>query len=473
MSKLQQEAGKCYDVAMLKLTNTLSGKKEIFTPVIENTKKIGMYNCGPTVYDYAHIGNLRAYVFADVLRRTLELNEYEVNQVMNITDIGHLSGDGDDGEDKMTKGLKREGKALTLEAMYDFAKFYIERFKEDLTELNIKMPQVLPRASDHITENIELIKKLEEKGFIYKTSDGLYFDTSKDEDYGKLGKISMKVAESESRIGVNSEKKSPKDFAVWKFNDALGYQTPWGKGFPGWHIECSAMSMKYLGETFDIHTGGIDHIPVHHNNEIAQSESATGKQYVKFWLHNAFVNIEGGKMAKSEGNFLRLQTLKDKNIAPLSYRYWLLTARYNSPINFSFEGLEGANNAYQKLTNRIQEITDIGNPHTAYVEKFEALMNDDLDTPQALALIWEVLADASLSDSDKKATIFAFDKILGLGLDKIVKTEIPEDILKLAEDREQARKNKDFKKSDELRNEIENFGYTVKDTDTGPKISKK
>lgn len=288
---------------MLYLTNTLTKQKELFVPL--NEKNVGMYNCGPTVYDYAHIGNLRAYVFADILRRTLEYAGYTVNQVMNITDIGHLSSDADDGEDKMTRGLKREGKPLTLEAMKELADFYAEAFKKDLSWLNIEMPHHMPKASEHIAEDIALIQKLEARGFLYTTSDGVYFNTEKDPHYGKLGGLSD-INEAQARIHAQSEKKSPRDFAVWKKNDVLGYESPWGKGFPGWHMECSAMSMKYLGETFDIHTGGIDHIPVHHNNEIAQSENATGKPYVRTWLHNAFVTVPSGKMAKSEGTGLTL-----------------------------------------------------------------------------------------------------------------------------------------------------------------------
>ncbi len=466
---------------MLKLTNTLSGEKEIFKPI--DPKKVGMYNCGPTVYYYAHIGNLRAYVFADILRRALELNGYSVDQVINITDIGHLSDDADDGEDKMTKGLKREGKPLTLEAMRELADFYTEEFKKDLTDLNIKLPTHLPKASEHIKEDIELIKELGKKGFIYKTSDGLYFDTSKDSDYGKLGNHSKKTDETESRIGVNSEKKDPRDFAVWKFNDKLGYEISLGngstaltaRGFPGWHIECSAMSTKYLGQPFDIHTGGIDHIAVHHNNEIAQSESATGKKYVNYWLHNAFVNIEGGKMAKSEGNFLRLQILKDKNIPPLAYRYWLLGARYSTPMNFSFEALEGAKNAFSRLEARMIELSNpiakSGKVDQEYKKKFEDLINDDLDTPQALALVWEVLKDEKLSNEEKHATVLEFDKVLGLNLGAIKTIAIiPESVQKLVSEREEARKNKDYKKSDELRSEIEKLGYQVKDTEDGPNI---
>lgn len=431
-----------------------------------------MYNCGPTVYYFAHLGNLRSYVFADILRRTLQWNGYKVNQVINITDIGHLSSDADDGEDKMTKGLKREGKPLSLAGMKELALFYEKKFIEDLKELNIEIPEHLPRASEHIKEEVELIKKLEEKGFVYKTSDGLYFDTSKDLDYGKLGNI--KFDNTESRVAVNNEKKNQRDFALWKFNNEIGFPSPWGQGFPGWHIECSAMSMKYLSETFDIHTGGIDHIPVHHNNEITQSENATGMTYAKYWLHNAFVNVEGDKkMAKSEGNFLRLQSVIDKGISPLAYRYWLLGARYSTPMNFSWEALENANNAYTKLVKRVSEIESTGKVDVDYLKKFELAINDDLDTPKAVAVLWELIGDSIVSDEDKKSTAIEMDKVLGLGFGENKKEAIPENIIKLATERDEARKNKNWNESDRIRDEIVNLGFEVKDTPEGQKISKK
>ncbi len=462
---------------MIKLTNTLSGTKEPFFAINEREKKVTMYNCGPTVYDFAHIGNLRSYVFADVLRKTLEFNGYSITQVINSTDIGHLASDADDGDDKMTKGLKREGKSFTLESMKELGDFYTERFKEDLTALNIQFPTHLPKASEHITEDIELITTLEKKGVTYTTSDGVYFDTSKDPDYGKLGNMNKQDENEEvSRIGINTEKRNPKDFALWKFNNNLGYESPWGKGFPGWHIECSAMSKKYLGQPFDIHTGGIDHIPVHHNNEIAQSETAFDKPYAHFWLHNAHVNIEGGKMAKSEGNFIRLQSLIEHDLDPLSYRYWLLGARYSTSMNFSWDALQAAQNAY---SNFLQYFLDLG-PESGtadenYVALFKGFINDDLDTPKALALAWELLKDEEVSAEDKRATLITFDKVLGLGLETLpseyFKLDIPENVAALVEEREQARKNKDFKRSDELRSEIQKAGFEVKDTDKGPILS--
>jgi cysteinyl-tRNA synthetase len=375
----------------MKLTNTLSGKKEEFIPIIPG--KVRMYSCGPTVYDYIHIGNLRAFFLSDLLRRAFEFNGYDVTQVMNITDVGQLNPDSiSDEEDKMTKGLKRENKPITIEAMKELADFYTEAFKKDLAELNIKTPIHLPKASEHIPEDIALIQELEKKGFTYQTSDGVYFDTSKDLHYGKLGGLAHD--DSHARINENSEKKNFRDFALWKFNSVLGYPSPWGQGFPGWHIECSAMAQKYLGHEFDVHTGGIDLAPIHHNNEIAQSENACGCDFVHYWVHNAFLNIEGGKMAKSLGNFLTLQGLKDKDITPLAYRYWLLTAHYRTPAHFSLEAVEAAQTAYNRL---IELFDDLGSDYEAWNEKylsqFKEYINDDLDTPKALALMWDLLKD--------------------------------------------------------------------------------
>src|SRR3989338_11419052 len=305
-------------MSVLRFYNTLTGKKEPFSPIDPNKKEVRMYNCGPTVYNYSHIGNLRAYVFAYVLRRTLEYNGYKVKQVMNITDVGHLTSDGDDGDDKMVKALKREGKPFTLEAMREVADFYTKAFKDDLTALNIKIPETLEHASDHIPEDIELVQELEAKGFAYKTSDGMYFDTSKFPSYGKLGNINLKGQLAGARVSVNSEKKNPADFTLWKkshrqgsgqADNDIGWESLWGKGFPGWHIECSAMSRKYLGQPFDIHTGGIDHIPVHHQNEIAQSEAAYGVPLANFWLHNEFLKVDGQKMSKSLGNIYTIKNL--------------------------------------------------------------------------------------------------------------------------------------------------------------------
>ncbi|MBP9771748.1 MAG: cysteine--tRNA ligase [Candidatus Pacebacteria bacterium] len=463
---------------MLTLHNTLTRTNEAFTPI--EAGKVGMYNCGPTVYDYVHIGNLRSYIFADTLRRVLERDGFDVNQVMNITDVGHLTSDADAGEDKMMKGLKRENLPVTIEGMRKLADIYTEAFVEDLEELNIEPPHVLPYASDHIQEQINLIELLEKNGLTYSTSDGLYFDTAKDSNYGKLGELPGSKGEKvdnqltmETRIGRNEEKRNQRDFCLWKFNSELGWESPWGKGFPGWHIECSAMSMKYLGETFDIHTGGIDHIAIHHNNEIAQSEGATGKQFVHYWLHGAFLNINEEKIAKSAGNGITRKDLEAHGIAPLSYRYFILTAHYRSQVNFTWEAVEGAQAALERLRARLAELPDGGSINEGYKQRFGDALNDDLGTPQALAIVWEITKDTSLSDEDKKATILSFDDALGLKLGEQKSVEIPDAVRDLLEKRRVARESNDFATSDSLRADIEQQGFMVKDTEGGQKVTKK
>ncbi|MES3004639.1 MAG: cysteine--tRNA ligase [Patescibacteria group bacterium] len=459
------------------LHNTLTGQKEIFKPLKAGV--VSMYNCGPTVYNYAHIGNLRSYIFADTLRRVFEYNNLAVTQVVNVTDIGHLSSDGDDGEDKMTKALKREGKPLTLEAMREVANFYFEAFKQDLKSLNIRTPEHFPFASDNIQEDINMILKLTDGGFTYTTTDGVYFDTEKFPEYGKLGNI-PKIDDAESRIGVNNEKKNQRDFALWKFNSELGYEAPFGRGFPGWHIECSAMSVKYLGPEFDIHTGGIDHIPVHHNNEIAQAVCA-GYPYAKYWLHNAHYNIGEEKMAKSGENFITLQTLQSKHIDPLALRYTFLSARYSSPLQFSFESLEGSDSALKRLrkiksdlNSKVKEesepVSTLSATATEHKEQFLSYINDDLDTPKALALMWDIIKNENISDSEKHHLLWDFDKVLGLNLDKVEIYVVPKDILDLVSKREDARQNKNFEESDRLRTEVAGLGFVIKDTDSGPEI---
>jgi cysteinyl-tRNA synthetase len=432
-----------------------------------------MYNCGPTVYDRIHIGNFRAFVTPDILRRVFEYNGYEVKQIMNITDVGHLVSDGDEGEDKMTKGLKREGKPITLEAMLELSAKYAEQFLDDLKALNVEPAFKYPRASDHITEDVEIVKLLEEKGYAYKLNDGLYFDTAKFPAYGKLGNISIEKLKEGARVTVNSDKRNPSDFALWKFDSKIGWESPWGRGFPGWHIECSAMSSKYLGQPFDIHTGAIDLIPIHHNNEIAQSEAAYGKTFVNYWVHNEFLIVGGDKMSKSLGNFITLETLKEKMISPLAYRYWLLTAHYRSPVNFTFEAVSGAQNTLVRLIKIVMNYPKGGAVIPAYKEKFLAHINDDLNLPQAVALAWELVGDSSMSDIDKRATLIDFDRVFGLKLDSVPETkeEIPPEIKVLAETREEARKAKDWTKADALRKEIEERGFTVKDTPSGIEIS--
>ncbi len=460
------------------LYNTLTGKKEEFKPLIPGT--VSMYNCGPTVYNYAHIGNLRAYVFVDVLRRTLERNGYKVKQAMNITDVGHLTSDGDDGDDKMVKALKREGKPFTLEAMREVADFYALAFKNDLTALHINIPEIVEHASDHIPEDIELIKKLEAKGFAYRTSDGMYFDTAKFPNYGKLGNINLEGQRAGARVAVNSEKKNPADFTLWKISaNDIGWESPWGKGFPGWHIECSAMSREFLGQPFDIHTGGIDHIPVHHNNEIAQSEAAYDAPLANYWLHNEFVTINEGKMAKSGDNFITLKTLTNRGISPLAYRYYLLGANYRTPMNFSFEALEASQNTYYKLLYAFLSLgKESGELDTEYENKFLEEINNDLNTPNALALLFEVQKHSTLSLAQKRALILAFDSVLGLNIEQEAKQleaeikTVPEEIITLSLRREASRKMKNFEEADNFRKQIMDTGYSVMDTDSGPIIRK-
>ena len=448
----------------INLFNARTRSEEKFIPLAEN--KVSMYHCGPTVYDDSHIGNLRSYVFADILRRTMEWNGYKVTQVVNITDVGHLGSDSDEGEDKMTKAVKRLGKPLTLESMREVGTIYFEKFQKDLEEMNIETPQYFPRASDYIEEMVQLIKKLESRGYAYKISDGVYFDTSA---FGRYGALPGSAPGGLHRVGENREKRNPRDFALWKFNQDLGWQSPWGKGFPGWHIECSAMGMKILGETFDIHTGGSDLAPIHHNNEIAQSEAATGKPFARYWLHHAFLNMGGEKMAKSAGQFLRLSELVDKGYSPMDLRYLFLTAHYRTPIDFSIKSLNSAKEARRRLAQNIYELPNGGVPNKEWLTRFEKNINNDLAIPSALATLHEMLA-SSLSPADKRATTEKMDKVLGLRLMENPDADIPEEIIALAKKAESARKKKDYTTSDTLRKEIENKGYSIGNTSEGPKI---
>ncbi len=449
----------------MRLYNSLSKKKEEFVPLREGA--VSMYHCGPTVYDYAHIGNLRAYILADLLRRSFEHAGLRVTQVMNITDVGHLSSDADEGEDKMTMALKREGKELTLGNMKALADFYTARFEEDLKRLNIEKPHEMPRASEHIPAQIALIKRLEEKGLTYRTSDGLYFDTGAYPKYGAFGTVHQDGGDH-SRIGANKEKKNHRDFVLWKFSAALGWDSPWGKGFPGWHIECSAMSMKYLGETFDIHTGGIDHIGTHHTNEMAQSEAATGKPLARFWLHNAFVSVDREKMSKSKQNIFTLRDLAEKGVNPLAYRYWLLTAQYRKPVNFTWDALRAAEHALFKIYSQFFLFGETeGNPSPSYLARFFAFVEDDLDTPRAIALVWKMLKDDTISDGDKKTTLLEMDAVLGLSVGSLLSREVPDAVLSLVKKREEARAQELWEEADALREQIKNHGFGVNDTAQG------
>ncbi|OHA88389.1 MAG: cysteine--tRNA ligase [Candidatus Zambryskibacteria bacterium RIFCSPHIGHO2_01_FULL_43_25] len=457
---------------IIHLYNTLSGKKEEFAPLKQG--EVSMYHCGPTVYDYAHIGNMRSFVFADIIRRTFENSGYKVNQVMNITDVGHLTGNGDLGQDKIEEGAQREGKSAE-----DIIRHYSDAFFQDLERLNIETAGTkFPRATEHIDEQIELIKKLEQGGFTYKISDGVYFDTSKFKQYGKLGSIDIEGQREGARVEANPEKKNPADFALWKFSPDTSekrqqeWDSPWGIGFPGWHIECSAMSIKYLGETFDIHTGGIDHIPVHHNNEIAQSECATGKTFVNYWLHNAFITVESKKMAKSEGNFMRVTDLMKREIHPLSYRYWLLTSHYRTPANFTFKAVEGTQIAFESLVHFVARYSG-GKIKQDIINDILGDFQNDFNTAYALARLHHLIEKEPTADA--AATIVAIDSLTGLSIERLAKevSSIDSETTALIEERKRARDVKDWKISDSLREEIESRGYMVSDTPEGALVFKK
>lgn len=464
----------------LTLYNTLSRKKEEFKP--RNKKEVTFYSCGPTVYNYAHIGNLRTYVFNDVLKRTLLYNNYKVHHVMNITDVGHLTDDADAGEDKMEKGAKREGKTV-----WEISEFYTQAFKSDVKKLNILDPDDWPKATDNIKEMIDINQKIEQNGYAYQAENGnLYFDTSKSKHYAELAKLNIKELNEGTRTEKDENKKNHTDFVLWfnlrgsKFGEghAMKWKSPWGVGYPGWHIECCAMSSKYLGKRFDIHTGGIDHIPVHHTNEIAQAEAAFGVHpWVNYWLHANFLVIEKGKMAKSGENFLKLGLLEEKGYDPLVYRYFCLSAHYRSELAFSWDALDNAQNAFNKFKNRIIELkenpsSDGNNDTSAFEDKFLRAINDDLNMPVAVAIAQEIISDKKLSSSAKISLLEKFDRVLGLGIKEMKKerVEIPQHIKELLEQREEARVKKDFERADTLRDEIKKQGFVIKDTPNGPEI---
>tara|TARA_B100001989_G_scaffold195051_1_gene143762 strand:- start:129 stop:1580 length:1452 start_codon:yes stop_codon:yes gene_type:complete len=466
----------------IQLFNTESKRKEIFKPL--NQKEVKMYSCGPTVYDYAHIGNLRSYVFADIVKRVLIRNGYPVKHTINLTDFGHLTSDGDEGEDKMMKGLKREGLEINLDSMRQLSDRYIKAFEDDVEELRILPPDTWARASDYIKKQINLIKTLDEKGFTYETSDGLYFDISKFPKYGRLGNIDLDKLKSGARVEVNKEKKHPADFAIWKKGD-LGWNSQWGKGFPGWHIECSAMAMDTLGKQIDIHTGGEDHVPIHHNAEIAQSEAVTGKCFSKYWLHNAFITIDSTKVAKSLGNSITLQHLRDRGFSGDDYRYWLLTAHYRSQVNFTWEALKAAKQALFRLKRIMYE--DFGQktatPSAQHLDAFDDRLADDFDTPGAIAIMWDMLKDDTLDDKTKCGTLFAMDEILDIGLSDqldegtrslgvVDVDDIPEEVQTLIDEREVARIARNWDRADILRDQIKLKGYELEDTAHGPKVTK-
>ncbi len=418
---------------------------------------------------------MRAYVLADLLRKTFELHGYQVKQVINITDVGHLtdSDTSDLGDDKVEKAAKAENKSAK-----EITKKYYDVFRDDLSKLNIKTDStIFPWATEHIKEQIDMISTLEKKGYTYKTSDGIYFDTSKYEAYGMLGNIDIKGLKEGARVTVNEEKKNPTDFALWKFSKKgeqrlQEWESPWGKGFPGWHIECSAMSIKYLGQTFDIHTGGIDHIPVHHNNEIAQSVCATGEPYVRFWLHNAFINITDEKISKSLGNTITLSQIIEKGFSPLALRYWFLGARYSTQMNFTWEALEDSQRSLEKLNRWYSTLEKpsqkIATTSNTYEQSFISKISDDLDTPQALATLWQLTKDTELSDEIKYSTANKINSVLGILSENTQSADVfSDEVFDLIEKRNEARKNKDFKASDELRDALLKHNIQSEDSNDG------
>ncbi len=440
----------------IKLQDTLSGEKKIFKPIKEG--QVSMYNCGPTVYDYAHIGNFRTFILSDVLRRMFEYNSYEVDSVMNITDV----------DDKTIRRSRDEGVSL-----HELTHKYEDLFFSDLESLNVnRANRKNPRATESIADMISLIEKMLEKGTAYKSSDGVYFDITKSKGYGALANLNLENTTKERIANDEYDKANPRDFSLWKFyseeDGDVGYEAPFGKGRPGWHIECSAMSMSSLGENIDVHTGGSDLIFPHHTNEIAQSEAVTGKTFVNYWVHGGFITIDGKKMSKSLGNIFTLQDIKNKNIDPIAYRYFVLGGHYSTILNFTWDALEGAQTALKRLRSKIQSLPDGGN---IIETEFNSFINDDLDTPKVLALVWDIIKDEKISDADKKATILDFDRVLGLELDRVENFEIPEEVKTLLEERNKARENKDFAKSDEIREKIEQLGFNVKDSSEGALVT--
>jgi cysteinyl-tRNA synthetase len=452
---------------MLKIYNTLTRTIEEFKPI--SPPSVGIYSCGPTVYDYQHIGHMRRYVGDDILIRVLQYNGFAVHHVMNITDVGHLTSDSDTGEDKMEKGAKKFGKSV-----WDIAKMFEQQFKDSCQELNIQLPKDLMHATSFIKEQIVLIQTLEEKGYIYKTGDGIYFDTSKFPDYFKLSRQNPKELKVGARVDFVEGKKSVTDFALWKFSPKnekrqMEWESPWGTGFPGWHIECSAMSMKALGDTFDIHTGGIDHINIHHTNEIAQSEAATGKPFVKYWVHHAFLMVNAEKMSKSLRNIYTVQDIVEKGYDPLALRYLYLQTHYRQEMNFTFEALSAAQNALERLRREISVFErSFSEGIKEYEEKFLDAINDDLNMPKALSILWEVMRSGN-SNSLKAGTIFKFDEVLGLSLRNskpIIEAnekEMPEEVKQMLKEREKLRKEKKYQEADKIRNKIIEMGYKVED----------
>lgn len=455
--------------------NTLTGKKEKFIPI--NKNEVKMYSCGPTVYSYAHIGNFRTYIFVDSLRRTLEYNGYKMKHVMNITDVGHLTSDADTGEDKMEKAAKKEGKDP-----YEIAKFYANAFMNDMGKLHIEKPEIITKATDNIPQMIEMVEEIIKNGYGYETSKGIYFDVSKLDKYPVLSNNSVEGQQAGARVEVDKEKRNPFDFALWikaPENHIMKWDSPWGKSYPGWHIECSAMGRRFLGENFDIHTGGVDHIPVHHENEIAQCKGAFGHNPANFWMHCEFLLVDGGKMSKSLGNIYTISELKEKGIEPLAYKLFCFSSHYRNKLNFTFDGVKASNIALNRIRKGYLAHLN-GNDSIEekeieeYENRFHNAINDDLNIPLAIGVLWDVIKNEKKS-KEFADLILRFDKVFGLDLANSEKylqelneneediSVIPEQVLQFANERKIARENKDFQKADLLRKKIEESGYQIKD----------
>ena len=458
----------------LKLYNTLTKRKEIFKPIHGNEVRI--YSCGPTVYKDATIGNMRTNVFMDILRRVLKYNGYTLKHVMNITDVGHLVSDADEGEDKMIKSAKEEGKTPL-----EIAEFYTKRFLKDLKDLNIDIPEIICKATDHIDDMLKFVEELMKKGYAYETSTAIYFDVSKLDEYGVLSGINLEEQKEGARVEVDKEKKNPYDFALWikaPENHLMKWDSPWGLSYPGWHIECSAMSKKYLGEEFDIHTGGIDLIPTHHENEIAQSKGLTGKNPARFWIHGEYLLINGGKMSKSLGNVYLLSDIIKRGYSPLSYRIFCFSASYRNKLNFTWEAIDASNKALIKLKEAYKKHLE-GNDDVQeeiineFENKFHEAINDDLNMPLAMSIVWEV-AKYNLKSKKLANLLLKFDTVLGIKIDELEenKKEIPDEVLELVEKRKQARQDKNWELSDKIRDEINKKGYNIKDQKDGVIIEK-
>ena len=457
------------------LYNTLTKKKEKFKPI--NKTEIKMYSCGPTVYSFAHIGNFRTYVFMDSLRRVLKYNQYKMNHVMNITDVGHLTSDGDTGEDKMEKAARKEGKNP-----YEIAKYYTDIFMKDMKQLNIDMPELVTKATDNVPEMLEMVQEIINNGYGYETSTGIYFDVSKLDKYPVLSNNSVEGQEAGARIEIDPEKRNPYDFAIWikaPENHIMKWDSPWGKSYPGWHIECSAMGRKYLGENFDIHTGGVDHIPIHHENEIAQCKGAFGHNPANFWMHCEFLLVDGGKMSKSLGNIYTLDELQEHGIEPLAYKLFCFSSHYRNKLNFTFEGAKASqvslNRLRQGFTSHKNGTEDVSDDIIQeYEERFHKAINDDLNMPAAMGVVWEVIR-SDVKSPKLAELLLKFDTVLGLKIDqasKEEKIELPKEIIKLIEQRNIAREIKNWEESDKIRDELQAKGYNVKDTKEGTQVSK-